>query len=144
MCLQFSGLPFGRDRISFPVPADPCQVLQGNICPLSSANDILCYINFVIILPCSPRESRYLSALLTPVGLFSARCAMWNQRVSHLALGELFECDTATTACRLCTVSCSASGLCSCGAHFSLLLSALFQTSLHITPADKAPERPSR
>lgn len=98
-------------------------VLQGNICPLSSAHNSLCYINFAIILQSSPGESRNVSSLLIPVGLFSVRCAMWNQHRSHLTLGERFECGTATTACRLCIVSCSASSLCSCGAHFSLLLS---------------------
>lgn len=79
---------------------------------------------------------------------------MWNQRVRHLAAGERFDCGTETTARRLRAVSGSASALCSCGAHVSLLLSVLFQTSLHIPPsgaaaaaaaaADKAPERPSR
>lgn len=126
-----------------PIPADPCHVLQGNICPLSSAHNILCYFTFAIILQSSPRESRNLSSPYKPVGLFLVRCAMWNQHPSHLTLGERFECGTATTACKLCIVSCSASTLCSCGAHFSLL-SALFQTSLHIAPADKAPERPAR
>ncbi len=128
---------------SRPIPANPRQVLQGNICPLSSARNILCYIAFAIIQN-SASERRNVSSQLTPVGLFSVRCAMWNQHLSHLKLGECFDCGTATTACRLCIVSCSASSLCSCGAHFSLLLSALFQTSLHITPADKAPERPAR
>lgn len=127
-----------------PIPADPCQVFQGIICPLSSTHNILCHITFTIILQSSARESRNLSSPFTPVGVFAVRCAMWNQHPSHLTLGECFECRTATTACRLCIVSCSASSLCSCRAHFSLLLSALFQTSLHIAPADKAPERPAR
>lgn len=55
-----------------PIPADPCQVLQGNICPLSSAHNILCCITFVIILQGSPRESRNLSSPFTLVGLFQS------------------------------------------------------------------------
>lgn len=90
------------------------------------------------------KESRIFSSQCTPVGLSSVRCAMWNQHPLHLTLGEGFECGTATSACRLCIVSSSDSSLCSCGSHFSLSLSALFQTSLHIAPADKAPERPAR
>lgn len=129
-----------------PIPADPCQFLQGNICPpeLNLHNTLQC-ITFSIILQSSTTETRNLSSVCVhQQGLFLVRCAMWNQHPLRLTLGECFECGTATTACRLCIVSCSASSLCSCGAHFSLLLSALFQTSLHITPADKAPERPAR
>lgn len=68
----------------------------------------------------------------------------WNQRARHLGAGERFECGTATTA-----RSGSASALCSCGAQVSVLLSVLFQTSLHIpasgaAAADKGQERPSR
>lgn len=107
----------------------PCQVFQCNIYTpplLGWAHSILCYITFAIILLRSPWESRnlfFLACVL--VDFILVRCAMWNQHALHLTLRECFDCGTAT--CRLCIVGCSASSLCLCVSHFSLLCLPCFR-----------------
>lgn len=135
---------FLRCLASTPIPSDPYQVLQGSFSPLELSFSHLLLFHLCRHPGLLKREQKCIISVYTGESLLSQVCRLCGTSNSHTLLGENFECSTAASACRLCIVECSASSLCSCGAHFSLLFSALFQTSLHIAPADKTPERPAR